>query len=139
MRKTITEDMIEQACIQVLSKNEYYSFINANINANKVFSSLNVLESEKDGTGRSNIQEVILPKVLFESLQSLNPHIPTNLLKDIVQDFRRPFTDKELEVVNYERYRQLKNGIHVEFEKDGKKQYETVRIIDIVDPIYFYL
>lgn len=130
MRKTITEDMIEQACIQVLSKNEYYSFINANINANKVFSSLNVLESEKDGTGRSNIQEVILPKVLFESLQSLNPHIPTNLLKDIVQDFRRPFTDKELEVVNYERYRQLKNGIHVEFEKDGKKQYETVRIID---------
>lgn len=130
MKKVITEDMIEQACIQVLSKNEYYSFINANINANKVFSSLNILESENDGTGRSNIQEAILPKVLFESLQNLNPHIPTHLLKDIVQDFRRPFTDKELEVVNYERYRQLKNGIHVEFEKDGKKRYETVRIID---------
>lgn len=122
--------MIEQACIQVLSKNEYYNFINANINANKVFSSLNVLESENDGTGRSNIQEAILPKVFFESLQNLNPHIPTRLLKEIVLDFRRPFTDKELEVVNYERYRQLKNGINVEFEKDGKKQYETVRIID---------
>src|SRR5690625_4175876 len=130
MRKIITEDMIEQACIQVLSKNEYYSFINANINANKVFSSLNVLESEHDGTGRSNIHEVILPKILFESLKHLNPRIPTHLLKDIVEDFRRPFTDKELEVINYERYRQLKNGIPVEFEKDGKKQYETVRIID---------
>src|SRR5699024_6629951 len=127
MRKIITEDMIEQACIQVLSENDYYNFINANINANKVFSSLNVLESEKDGTGRSNIQETILPKVFFESLQSLNPNIPTNLLKDIVQDFRRPFTDKELEFVNYERYRQLKNGIHVEFENDGKKHYEIVR------------
>lgn len=122
--------MIEQACIQVLSKNEYYNFINANINANKVFSSLNVLESENDGTGRASIQEAILPKVFFESLQNLNPHIPTPLLEEIVQDFRRPFTDKELEVVNYERYRQLKNGIHVEFEKDGKKKYETVRIID---------
>lgn len=130
MGKVITEDMIEQACIQVLSKNEYYHFINANINANKVFSSLNVLESQKDGTGRSNIQEVILPKVFFESLQNLNPHIPPRLLKEIVQDFRRPFTDKELEVVNYDRYRQLKNGIRVEFEKDGNKQYETVRIID---------
>ncbi|PTI47987.1 type I restriction endonuclease subunit R [Staphylococcus succinus] len=130
MRKVITEDMIEQACIQVLSENDYYNFINANINANKVFSSLNVLESEHDGTRRSNIKEAILPKVLFESLQNLNPHIPTHLLEDIVQDFRRPFTDKELEVVNYERYKQLKNGIHVEFEKDGKKHYETVRIID---------
>ncbi|MGK0577878.1 type I restriction endonuclease subunit R [Macrococcus capreoli] len=130
MRKIITEDMIEQACIQVLSKNEYYSFINANINANKVFSSLNVLENENDGTGRTHIQEVILPKVFFESLKNLNPHIPKHLLKEIVQDFRRPFTDKELEVVNYERYRQLKNGINVEFEKDGEKQYETVRIID---------
>ncbi|MBF2468042.1 type I restriction endonuclease subunit R [Listeria welshimeri] len=133
MRKVITEDMIEQACIQVLSKNEYYNFINANINANKVFSSLNVLESENDGTGRSNIQEVILPKVFFESLQNLNPHIPTRVLEEIVQDFRRPFTDKELEVVNYDRYRQLKCGIHVKFEKDGKKQYETVRIIDFND------
>lgn len=130
MRKVITEDMIEQACIQVLSKNEYYNFINANINENKVFSSLNVLESENDGTGRSHIQEAILPKVFFESLQNLNPHIPPRLLEEIVQDFRRPFTDKELEVVNYERYRQLKNGIHVEFEKDGKKKYKTVRIID---------
>ncbi|KRG10723.1 deoxyribonuclease [Virgibacillus soli] len=130
MRKIITEDMIEQACIKVLSKNNYYEFINANINADKVFASLNALEHEDDGTGRSNIQEVVLPQVFYESLQRLNPQIPDRFFKKIVEDFRLPFTDKELEVVNYERYKQIKNGIKVEFEKDGKKQYETVRIID---------
>lgn len=122
--------MIEQACIQVLSKNDYYNFINANINANKVFSSSNILEHESDGTGRLSIKEVILPVVLYESLQNLNPHIPKHLLKEIVEDLRRPFTGQELELVNYERYKELKNGINVSFEKDGEKQYETVRIID---------
>lgn len=85
MRKIITEDMIEQACIQVLSNNDYYNFINANISANKVLPSLNVLELENDGTGRSNIQEAILPKIFYECLQDLNPHIPTRLLKGIVK------------------------------------------------------
>jgi len=68
--------MIEQACIKVLSENNYYEFINANISADKVFASLNILEHKNDGTGRSNIQEVVLPQVLYESLQRLNPQIP---------------------------------------------------------------
>ena len=43
MKKIITEDMIEQACIRVLSKDNYYHFINANMSAERVFSSLNIL------------------------------------------------------------------------------------------------
>src|SRR5699024_7376467 len=57
-------------------------------------------------------------------------HIPEHLLQDIVKDFRIPFTDKELIAENYERYQQIKNGIPVQFDKDGKKQYGTVRILD---------
>ncbi|MBD8003772.1 type I restriction endonuclease subunit R [Bacillus norwichensis] len=130
MKKIITEDMIEQACINVLSKDDYYYFINANMSAERVFSSLNILETESDGTGRASVQEVILPEVFFKSLHRLNPHIPDHLLQDIVKDFRVPFTDKELATENYDRYKQIKNGIPVQFDKGGKKQYETVRILD---------
>ena len=125
MKKIITEEMIEQACISVLSKDNDYQFINANISAKRVFSSLNILETESDGTGRASVQEVILPNIFFESLCRLNPHIPEQLLKDIVREFRIPFSDKELVVENYDRYKQIKNGIPVSFDRDGEKQYET--------------
>src|SRR5690625_2217457 len=130
MRKIITEEMIEQACIKLLSKDNYYHFINADINAERVFSTLNILETESDGTGRASVQEVILPKIFLKSLRRLNPRIPDYLLQDIVKDFRVPFTDKELVAENYKRYQQIKNGIPVQFDKDGKKQYETVRMLD---------
>lgn len=133
MRKIITEDMIEQACIKILAKDNYYQFINAYMNAQRVFSTLNILEIESDGTGRASVQEVILPKILLESLRRLNPHIPDHLLQDIVKDFRVPFSDKELAVENYERYKQIKNGIPVQFDEDGEKQHETVRILDYND------
>lgn len=130
MKKIITEDMIEQACIRVLSKDNYYQFINANMSAERVFSSLNILDTESDGTGRASVQEVILPRIFLESLLRLNPNIPEHLLQEIVRDFRVPFSDKELVAENYDRYKQIKNGIPVSFYQDGKKQYETVRILD---------
>ena len=52
MRKIITEDMIEQACIQAFTQNEQFNFIDANLKANKVLSSMNILETENDRTGR---------------------------------------------------------------------------------------
>ncbi|MGJ5638420.1 type I restriction endonuclease subunit R [Bacillus altitudinis] len=130
MRKIITEDMIEKACIQSLTDKGQYKWIDANINSTKVFSSLNVLEYEEDGTGRSNIQEVVLPGILYQSLKDLNPNIPEYFLRQVVEEFRIPFSDKELEVINYDNYKKLKNGISVRFEKNGKKKHETIRILD---------
>src|SRR5699024_10725237 len=63
-------------------------------------------------------------------LRQLNPHIPDQPLQEIVKDFRIPFSDIEVVAENYDRYKQIKNGIPVSFDKDGKKQYETVRILD---------
>lgn len=130
MRKIITEAMIEQACIDRLTKDESYTFINADLPASQVFASLNVLETKADGTGRASVQEVILPEILLESLRRLNPQIPEEHLQKIVADFRTPFTDKDLASENYTRYQQLKNGIPIQFDKDGKQQNETVRILD---------
>src|SRR5699024_715919 len=124
MKKIITEDMIEQTCIKVLSKDNYYQFINANMSAGRVFSSLNIVGTESGGTGRASVQEGILPQILLESLRGLNPHMPDHLLREIVRDFRIPCSDTEVVAENYDRDQQMKNGIPVSFDRDRKKQHE---------------
>lgn len=117
------------ACIDRLCTNGKYNFINANISANKVFSRENILEIEQDGTGRSNIKEVILPEVLLSSLIAINPQIPINILKDIVEEFRVYISNKDLKDINYDNYKLIKDGIRVEYEVDGEKKQDTVKII----------
>jgi type I restriction enzyme R subunit len=127
--KILTEAMIEKACIDRLCSDGKYNFINAFIEPNKVLSRDNILEIEEDGTGRRNIKEVILPEVLYNSLKELNPQIPDNILINIVEDFSVYLSNKDLKDVNYENYKLIKDGIRVEYEKDGKKKQDIVRII----------
>ncbi len=128
MGKILTEDMIEKACIDRLCLDKY-DFIDAFIEPNKVFSRDNILEVEEDGTGRKNIKEVILPDILVNSLKGNNPQIPENILKDIVKDLRIYISNKDLKDINYENYKLIKDGIRVEYEKDGKKRQDIVRLI----------
>ena len=65
MRKILTEDMIERACIERLCP-ERYDFINAFISPNKVLPKNNILETEDDNTGREDIKEVVLPEILVQ-------------------------------------------------------------------------
>lgn len=133
MGKILTEDMIEKACIERLCSNGDYDFINAFIN-NDIISKENILEEVKDGTGRRNVKEVILPEILFDSLKAINPQIPDNILHDIVEDFRTYSSNKDIKDINYENYKKIKDGIRVEYEKDGKKKQDIVRIIAFNNP-----
>lgn len=129
MGKILTEAMIEEACIERLCSEGKYNYINAFIAHNKVLSQNNVLETEEDGTGRRNVKEVILPEVLYNSLKELNPQIPDNILKKVVEDFRVYVSGRDLKDKNYENYKLIKDGIRVEYEQDGKKKQDIVRII----------
>ncbi len=129
MAKILTENDIEKASIEVLVKNGY-KYINAYINPDKVKSRENILEVEEDGTGRSNIKEAILPHVLLSSLQKINPQVPIDKLEEIVSDLRTYLSPKDLKDTNYDNYKILKEGIKVEYEENGEKKHETVKIID---------
>lgn len=133
MGKILTEDMIEKACTDRLCHGKY-NFINAFMPPGKVFSRNNILETEEDGTGRRNIKEVVLPDILYNSFKELNPQIPDNILKKIADDFRVYISGKDLKDTNYENYKLIKNGIKVEYEKDGKKEKDTVRLIAFNNP-----
>lgn len=129
MGKVLTEDIIEKACIERLTSNKDYNHINAFVSKDLVDSKENILETIKDGTGRRNVKEIILPKVLFDSLKAINPQIPEGILHDIVEDLRLYSTNKDIKDINYENYKMIKDGIRVEYEKDGKKKQDIVRII----------
>ena len=128
MGKILTEDMIEKACIDRLCPDKY-DFIDALIPHSKVLSKENILEIEGDGTGRKNIKEVILPDIFFNSLKELNPQIPENILRNIVSDFKTHISSRDLKDINYANYKLILDGIRVEYEKDGKKEQDIVRII----------
>ena len=133
MRKILTEAMIEQACIDRLCPDKY-DYINAFIEPDIVFSKDNILESKEDGTGRRNIKEVVLPNVLLNSLKEINPQIPSYILKDIVTNLKLHISNKDLKDINYENYKIIKDGINVEYELDGEKKYDKVKIIAFNNP-----
>lgn len=120
--------MIEKACIDRLCPNKY-DHIDAFIEPDIVFSMENILSIKKDGTGRTNIKEVILPDILYASLKNNNPQIPINILKDIVEDLGIYISNKDLKDMNYENYKIIKNGIKVEYEEKGQLKQDVVRLI----------
>lgn len=129
MAKVLTEDIIEKACIERLTSEKHYNHINAFVSKDLVDSKENILETIKDGTGRRNVKEIILPEILFDSLKAINPQIPDHILQNIVEDLRLYSTNKDIKDINYENYKMIKDGIRVEYEKDGKKKQDIVRII----------
>ncbi len=128
MGKILTEAMIEKACIDRLCPDKY-NYINAFIPHSVVLSKSNVLENYDDGTGRTNIKEAILPKILLNSLKEINPQIPIDLLKNIVDEFSVYISNKDLKDINYENYKLLKDGMDVKYERDGKLVQDVVKII----------
>ena len=51
---------------------------------------------------------------------------------DIVKEFRRPISHKDLKDINYDYYKKIKEGIRVEYkDKNGKTKQDVVRLIAV--------
>lgn len=133
MGKILTEDMIEKACIDRLCPDKY-DFINAYSEYNINTQIENIQSINKGGTGRKTLKEVILPDVLLSSLKEINPQIPEDILKEIVEKIRAYISNKDLKDINYENYKLIKDGIRVEYEINGKKEQDIARLIAFNNP-----
>lgn len=129
MGKILTEDDIERACIEKLCSHGEYNFINAFSEYNINTQMENIKPLANGGTGRATLKEVILPDVFYQKLKELNPQIPEDILKNIVTDFRVAISNKDLREVNYDYYKELKDGILVEYELNGRITKDTVKLI----------
>ncbi len=128
MANFITEDMIEQAILSKLKEAPFeYDIITCDADPNK-------RDDLNDGTGRSSKRECVLPCVLLESLKKINPNIDEQYIKNIVKDLRRDFTGTDIVATNYNLYNQIRNGIKITVRRNGKEDFDFVKLIDFDNP-----
>lgn len=128
MRNFISEDDIEQAILHKLSKEPLnYDILKCSPDPNK-------RDDLNDGTGRADKRECVLPEIMLKSLQKINPDIPEEHLKSIVKELRRDFTGTDIVAANYKLYRDIRNGIKITVRKNGREDFDFVKLIDFEEP-----
>jgi type I restriction enzyme R subunit len=126
MPRIITEDMIEQATIKKLLESNGYDTMNC-FTPEK--------ETLPDRTGRANKKQVVLPDILYKKLCEINPTIPLETIKSVAQTLQlTPYT-ADLMALNCSNYQLLRTGITVQYEVDGRKESNHLRIIDYDEPL----
>jgi len=125
MAQIITEDMIEKSALKMLAEVNKYDCINCFTTDR---------ETLPDGTGREDKKQVVLPTILFNKLCDINPNIPTDTVKKEADKLAYTPAVGDLTAVNYANYQLLRGGIQVEYEKNGKKTKDILRVIDYETP-----
>lgn len=126
MPKIITEDMIEQAAIKALQERHDYNVLNCMTEEP---------DTLPDGTGRKDKKQVVLPDVMFESLCRINPDIPEQTVRTVVDELCHTPVSGDLMQTNYENYQKIRNGITVEYNKNGKKTSNILRLLSYNDAL----
>ena len=128
MRNFISENDIEQAILDKLRAKPFeYDVIVCDADPSK-------REALPDGTGRASKRECVLPDILLSSLKQINPTIEDQYLEQIVKDLRRDFTGTDMTATNYKLYQRLRNGIKISVRRNGKEDFDFVKLIDFDDP-----
>lgn len=128
MANFISEDDIEKAMLAKLKEEPFnYDIIICDSNPDK-------RDDLNDGTGRTSKRQCVLPAVLEKSLKKINPNIELSYLQEIAKDLSKDFTGKDVEQNNYEQYQIIRNGKQIEVKKNGKPDFEIVRLVDFEHP-----
>lgn len=128
MQNFISENDIEQA---ILEKLKHAPF---NYDILICPSSIEKKDDLNDGTMRSSKKECVLPTVLNSSLKRINPCIDEENISDILKVLRTDYTATDLKETNYKLYQQIRNGIKIDVRRDGKEDFDIIKLIDFENP-----
>ncbi|SFI24400.1 type I restriction enzyme, R subunit [Pseudobutyrivibrio sp. OR37] len=128
MRNFISEDDIEQAILAKLKAAPFhYDIVICDSDPSK-------RDDLNDGTFRASKKQCVLPLVIEKSLQRINPNVELSYLQRIAKDLSRDFTGTDMVQTNYRLYQQIRNGIKIDVVKNGKTDFEIVKLIDFDHP-----
>ena len=128
MRNFISEDDIEQAILAKLKAAPFhYDIVICDSDPSK-------RDDLNDGTFRASKKQCVLPLVIEKSLQRLNPNVELSYLQRIAKELSRDFTGTDIVQTNYRLYQQIRNGIKIDVVKNGKTDFEIVKLIDFDNP-----
>ena len=126
MKSFISEDDIEQALCERLSKPEFgWKRIECDPSV--------AAQDDVSKTERANPSECILPKVLRQALGRINPDVDAAILDSIVADLRKDYTGTDMVDTNYKFYNQIRNGIKVDTRNEKGDDFDIVKLIDFKD------
>ena len=63
-------------------------------------------------------KECVLPSVMLESLQRLNPNISYDKLIDLVQEYKKDYTGTDIVTTNYNLYQMIRNNKKIDVIKE---------------------
>lgn len=124
MPRIIPEDMIEQAAIKALQERHNYTVLNCMTEEP---------DTLPDGTGRKDKKQAVLPDVMLESLCRINPDIPEQTVRTVVDELCHTPVSGDLMLTNYQNYQKIRNGITAEYNKNGKKTSNIIRLLSYND------
>lgn len=128
MANFISEEDIEIAVLGKLSKTEFgYDILKCDPDPNK-------RENLDDGTGRSSKKECVLPCVLKSSLLRLNPQIPEEVINDVMKCLVKDYSGTDIVATNYDLYNKIRNQIQVKVKRNGKEDFDFVKMVDFDNP-----
>lgn len=128
MAKYITEDDIEKAVMSRLGQADFgYELMYCD-------PSPDLRENLNDGTGRASKKECVLPEILRASLIRINPHIAEDIIDDIIGNLRKDYSGTDIVATNYTLYNQIRNQIKVNVRRNGKNDFDFVKLIDFEHP-----
>jgi len=123
MKHFISEDDIEQAICDYLSKPEFgWKRIECDPSPDK--------KDDVSMTGRANASECILPEVFRNALKRLNPSVPQNYLDEIEREFRKDYSGTDMADTNYKFYSKIRNGIKINTRTKKGDDFDIVKLID---------
>ncbi|MFQ5493489.1 MAG: type I restriction endonuclease subunit R [Candidatus Dojkabacteria bacterium] len=124
MNKFNEDNLVEKTVISLIE--ELWQDRSCHINA--------FTDSEDAKLGRDNRGEVLLPKVLKETLIKLNPSVPLSSIEEAVSELARDRSAMSVVKANQEIYKLLKDGLEVKVaEDDGSTRDERIKYIDFTN------
>ena len=72
--------------------------------------------------------------MLRESLVRINPNIPKDKLFSIARELGQDFTSSDITAANYQNYKKIRDGIKVNLKRNGKPDFDFVKVIDFNNP-----
>lgn len=128
MSNFISENDIEQAILEKLNKEPFrYDVLVCNADPSK-------RDDLNDGTGRTSKKQCVLPDIMLDSLIRINPTIDRSLIEGIVKNLSVDFTGTDIVATNYKLYQQIRNSIKVDVKRNGKLDFDFVKLIDFEHP-----
>lgn len=128
MHNFISEDDIEQAILGKLKAEPFcYDIIVCDADPAK-------RDDLNDGTGRTSKKQCVLPMIIEKSLQKINPNIELSYIQKIAKDLCHDYTGTDLVDTNYKLYQQIRNGVKIDVRRNGKADFDFVKLVDFDNP-----